>query len=410
LRVGIDQVALYNAVQFQDLSNPDCQTAQHDQQRLSEHAFRVVQFGFGALDLQQLKIKDNIAHSVRSTPHLIVLRCLNQLIRQSVKIEPSDRDTIIRRLATVLQEGVPHRIYKFDIKAFFDSVDCKELFGQIANEIYLPRSGALVLQNFLNELANRNIRGLPRGIPLSATLSEYLMKKFDDYVSRLPDVYYYARYVDDIIIVTGMRENKNQFAREIRKHLPPGLQFNTAKTTMLDVAVQLKSNGVPAIGNFDYLGYNFSVHETKRVDGRLSRSIAINLSAKKIRRIKFRICCALASFITENDMKLLERHMQPLTGNYNLRDLSTGRIRNAGLYCNYRRANSYTGLHELDSFLRSIFVGKHLRLARRLSSQLSLNERRALLRFSFKTSFDLRTFYNFPPSELAKLTLCWRDA
>jgi hypothetical protein len=153
-----------------------------------------------------------------------------------------------------------------------------------------------------------------------------------------------------------------------------------------------------------------SIHETKRVDNRFCRVIDVTLAPRKIRRLKSRISRAVASFTTNGNKHLLERRMQLLTGNYNLRDLSTGRLRNVGLYCNYRRANSSAALVELDSFLRSIFVGGHSSLARRLSHKMPYRTRRSFLRYSFTNGFQERTFYNFRPDELAELTMCWRDA
>jgi hypothetical protein len=407
---GIDRLALLNAVQLQDLANPDCKSLQYDQERLTLHALEVVRDGFSDLKLQEIEIKGNIAHSVRSTPHLVVLRCLNQIIRQSVKIEPSDRDTIIRCLATVLAEGVPHRLYKFDIKSFFESIDTPALFQQLANEPDMPRSAVLVLNSYLNLLLDRNIRGVPRGIQLSATLSEYIMKQFDEYVSRLPEVYFYARYVDDIVIVTGAREDKTHFARQIKRQLPRPLEFNTTKTRVLDIPVQKKSDGLSIVGDFDYLGYNFSIHESARIHNRLCRSNQITIAPRKVRRLKSRLCRAVTSFIVDNNISLLERRLQLLTGNYNLRDISTGRLRNVGLYCNYRRANSTASLIELDSFFRSLVIGNRSRIARRLSTACPTQERRSLLRFSFAKGFTEQIFYNFPSAELAELTLCWRDA
>jgi hypothetical protein len=406
----IDKATLLNSIKIQDLSNADCQALAYDRERLSDEALRVVRNGFGDLELHQIAIKGNVAHSIRSTPHLVALRCLNQTIRQSVGIEPSDRDTVIRRLTSVLAEGVPHRLYKFDIRKFFDSVDTLQLFPQLANEVRIPRSAVLVLENFLYELAIRGISGLPRGIQLSATLSEYSMKQFDRFVSRLPEVYYYARYVDDIIIVTGAREDLAKFTRQIKRKLPFTLEFNSTKTRHIAIPVQPKSDGSSVVGDFDYLGYNFSIHETKRVDHRLSRSVDVTLASSKIRRLKSRVSRAVACFAADGDVGLFERRLQLLTGNYNLRDVSTGRLRNVGLYCNYRRANSDVGLIELDSFLRSIFVGERSSLARLLASKISPTARRSFLRFSFAKSFNNRTFYNFRPDELAELARCWRDA
>jgi hypothetical protein len=410
LFLEIDNAFVLNAIKTQDLSNSDCQGLALNRDQLAEAALAVVQNGFAAIDLRKIEIRGSIALCVDSTPHLVVLRCLNQIIRQATGIQPSDRDTIIRRLTTVLAEGVPHRVYKFDIKKFFDAIDVLELFGQLSNEARLPRNAVLVLENFLFELVNRNVAGLPRGIQLSATLSEYTMKRFDRFVSRLPEVYYYARYVDDIVIVTSTREDRGRFERLVKRALPPGLQFNSTKTKYVDIPVQPKSDGSAIVGSFDYLGYNFLIHETKRVGNRLARTIDVTLAPRKMRRIKSRICRAVASFVLGGDTLLLHRRLQLLTGNYNLRDFSTGRLRNVGLYCNYRRANSNASLVELDSFLRSIFVGKRSSLARRLSSRMPYHTRREFLRFSFAKSFDRRAFYNFPPNQLAELTLCWRDA
>lgn len=403
LLLAIDEASLLDAIKTQDLLNSDCQALAYSREQLAEAALGIVQTGFATLDLREIEIRGNVALSVHSTPHLVVLRCLNQIIRLAVGIQPSDRDTIVRRLITILTEGVPHRLYKFDIRKFFDSIDTLELFGRLSNEARVPRNAILVLENFLFELVDRRqIAGLPRGIQLSASLSEYAMNRFDRLVSRLPEVYYYARYVDDIVIVTGAREDKAQFERLVKRALPIGLQFNSTKTKYVDIPVQHKSDGLAVVGDFDYLGYNFSIHETKRVDNRFCRAVDVTLAPRKIRRLKSRICRAVASFTINGDNRLLERRLQLLTGNYNLRDLPTGRLRNVGLYCNYRRANSSVALVELDSFLRSIFVGDRCSLARRLSLKMPYRARRSFLRFSFTKSFDHRTFYNFHADELAE--------
>jgi hypothetical protein len=402
---------LSNCIHSKDLLNDDCVAGGYDADELAQRAVTVVQSGFGALRLESLVIKRKLAHCVRSTPHAVVLRGLNRLIRQATQIKPSDRDTIIRRLGTVLAEGVPHRVYKFDIKAFFESVDTKWLFEQVANVSALPRSAILVLERYLNELHSRGIVGLPRGVPLSATLSEFALQRFDSELSILPEVYFHARYVDDIVVVTSARENPKDFARKIRKLLAHlGLELNHNKSTRIDVAVQPKSDGKAIVGQFDYLGYNFLIHETTRnADRRLARKVEITIAATKIARLKTRLCCSLGTFLSDGDIGKLERRLQVLTGNYNVRDFSTGRPRNTGLYCNYRRVNSQVALSELDAFFRSVMVGSRSRLSRRLSAKIPTTVRRSLLKYNFAKSFEKRTFYNFQVTELVELRRCWRD-
>lgn len=408
---GINTQFLANCINSKDLLNQDCVSGGYDADELAQRATTIVQYGFAALKLDSIVIKRKAAHCVRSTPHAVVLRGLNRLIRQATQVRPADRDTIIRRLTTVLAEGVPHRVYKFDIKAFFESLNTKQLFEDIANVSSLPRNSILVLQNYLNELHSRGIVGLPRGVSLSATLSEFALQRFDSELSTLPEVYFHARYVDDIVVVTSARESARDFTRNLTKLLSPlGLELNHKKTKVIDIPVQLRSDGRAVLGQFDYLGYNFSIHEsTRAADRRFAREVKVTIAGTKITRLKTRICASLTTFLRDGDISQLERRLQLLSGNYNVRDFATGRSRSTGLYCNYRRLNSHAALHELDAFVRALLTGNRNRLSRRLSAQFSADIRKSLLKYSFAKSFDKRTFYNFSSSELSELRRCWRD-
>lgn len=56
-----------------------------------------------------------------------------------------------------------------------------------------------------------------------------MIKKFDDSVVSLRNVYFYARYVDDILIMTSGEEVKEEFLSSLSKKLPEGLVFNMGK-------------------------------------------------------------------------------------------------------------------------------------------------------------------------------------
>jgi retron-type reverse transcriptase len=216
----------------------------------------VAKSDFSQLTLNTITIKKNIAYQVSSLPHLIVLRCVNRIIRSSTNIRPSDRDILVRQIITILKEGVPHRVYKFDVKKFFESINLNDLLNRIRNDERIPKNVTIILSKYIKHLITLGVIGIPRGIPLSATLAEYSMQIFDSSISRLPNVYYYARYVDDILIVTGAREAQVSFERQVERCLPFSLSFNDLKTSIKDIPIQKKSTGVPVIGDFDYLGYN----------------------------------------------------------------------------------------------------------------------------------------------------------
>jgi reverse transcriptase-like protein len=400
--------ALGKAIRPKDLEAARLIDTPSNRQFLAQLARNVVDSDFSTLALRSLRIRDKPTYSIASAPHAVVLNQLNQTIRTRTGVKTSDRDTIIRRLSTILSEGVPHRVYKFDIKDFYDSVDSRLLADRILIDNRIPRASLLLLAHYLTELRNRSIQGLPRGVPLSATLAEYALTDFDRRISTLPHVYFYARYVDDIIVVTSRQEDNSSFSRIVRKALPFNLQFNPVKTRLVDIPLP-KTRVVGVVGEFDYLGYNIRVHHAERIDGRISRTVDLSIATKKLRRIQTRLCLSAIDYLQSPDIGTLRRRLQLLTGNYNVREYTTGQKRNVGLYCTYRHITQTDCLRKLDSFLRALLLGRKIGLARRLSTSLSLQERRQLLRFSFLIGFQRRLFYNFKAHELAALKECWRD-
>lgn len=409
MALELHQEALARVIRPKDLDSAGLLDTSANRAFLSQAAYEAAQSDFSTLSVRPFRLKKKIAYSVLSAPHAIVLNQLNQVIRVATGVKTSDRDTIIRRLLTILSEGVPHRLYKFDIKEFYDSVDTRSLADAILIDPRIPRATLLVLAKYLDKLNQGNITGLPRGIPLSATLAEYLLRDFDAIISKLPDVYFYARYVDDIVLITSAREDIRTFARRVRRTLPFKLDFNSTKSRVLDIPVT-RSNGLAIVGALDYLGYNIAIHESARVQGRLARAVDVSIATKKLIRIKTRICRSVIAFIEVPNIRTLTRRLQLLTGNYNVREYATGQLRNVGLYCNYRHANQLDGLLELDSFLRAILIGNRTHLARRFAASASRSQRQSFLRFSFARGFADRTFYNFDSRELADLKECWRDA
>ncbi|MDI2077878.1 hypothetical protein ABIF68_003511 [Bradyrhizobium japonicum] len=407
---GLNRDLLTRCIISSDLQNPDIIANPCDANGLAHRAELILRFGFASIVVEPIPIRGSIAHCVRSTPHAVALRGINHVLRSSIGIQPADRDTIIRRLTTILEEGVQHRIYKFDIKSFFESLDRSQLFTKLWLVPEIPRGTLVVLANYFDELRDRNISGLPRGIQLSATLSEFALKQFDRSLSALPDVYFHARYVDDIIIVTGARESPKDFARTIRELLPFGLQLNAEKTKRIDLPPFTKGQPNAPVGQFDYLGYSFSMYPvTRDSDNRFRRKVELSIAKKKVSRIKSRLCIAIGQYMQDGDPVRLERRLQLLTGNYKLRDFSTGRERSVGLWANYKRVNSYLALNELDSFLRSVLVGTRSGIAARFALSAPIAARRYLLKYDFSSNFRKRPFYNFPMGELSELRRCWQN-
>ena len=377
---------------------------------MAARAEQLLKSDFSNLKLNELTIKGKKAYSVQSTPHAVLLRAISSVLKTTAGVNSIERDLVIRRLQTVLAEGVPCRIYKLDIESFFERVDRQQISGILSASQDTPRLTTKILKDYFFELSKRSLNGLPRGIPLRATLSEIVMKEFDKAVSKNPHVYFHGRFVDDIVIITGAKEDKKDFLRQMRSALPVGLRFNANKTKIVSLLGAPKPK--PALeGQFDYLGYRFSLSSVIRnCDGRFERPVVVSMAKRKVQRLKTKMCVALCQYIKDGNGGDLERRFQLLTGNYSIRDFGSGRLRSAGLYSSYKRMNSTESLEALDSFLKSILVGNRSRTGRRLSKAVPASLRRIILRYSFLGSFNKRTFYNLSPDDLVKLARCWQYA
>ncbi|MBU0583948.1 MAG: RNA-directed DNA polymerase [Alphaproteobacteria bacterium] len=404
----LDRPSLLRTIQDDDIDLVGGRSVASLREELADQALDTVKNGFVTLNLQTLKVQKKTAYRNLSKSHSVVLRRLNYVLRNVCQIYPSDRDTVVRRLITVLQEGVPHRLYKFDIASFYESIDTTLVAEAMSVDRRIPRQSFLLIQDYLRHLRDREIAGLPRGLSISATLSEYALQAFDHFLAKNAHIYYYARYVDDIVIVTGGHEDFGTFQRSIESALG-SLSFNPKKTQLLELPVDRKANGETVVGFVDYLGYRFSVHTTKKVKDRIQRNISVGIAASKISRLKSRIACSFCQYFIDHDSEMLKRRIQLLSGNYNIRDYSTSQLRNVGLFCNYRRINTINSLDEIDRFFRSIVAGERSRLSRRFRAVAPTSLRNSLMMFSFKSSFSAKVFYNFPHNERVRLSRCWQN-
>ena len=164
-----------------------------------------------------------------------------------------------------------------------------------------PQSKTLI-ETLLNSHSAMGGLGIPRGLSLSAILSDLLMKQFDHLIRSGDDTFYYSRYVDDIIIMTSTREKKAEFVTWIKSSLPPGLSLNPNKREIVEVlskVEKIKGSCAPHIFSFDYLGYAFTVSNPTTVEagnkknGELNRSVLIDIASRKIKKFKTRIVLSL---------------------------------------------------------------------------------------------------------------------
>jgi hypothetical protein len=342
----------------------------------------------------------------------LILRLITKNLQRLTRVKQSNRDAIIRSLKAMLGEGLDYRAYKIDIRNFYETVDIVSLVRKLEDDPGFPRDSLRLLKSFFSEAQKAGIIGLPRGIALSATLAEYLMRDFDERVSTLDGVYFYSRFVDDILILTTAKEDPARLLGAARQSLFPGLALNPQKTRYADFRNAVKgSKGDPA-GSFEFLGYQFQVHQRQNGDDGIYRDIHLDFASGKITRLKSRIVRSFREFMKNGNFVDLRDRLKLLSGNYNIYDEAKSIRRNSGLYCSYRLVDleRSKALPDLDRFLRTLILSPRGIFRGSPKFILSTSQRRELLGLSFRRGFQARIFYHFHPTRLHQLTRCWAYA
>lgn len=369
--------------------------------------------GFAATALKKSKIRSENVYQFARLEDELVARKIVRNIRRITKVRQSDRNIIVSCIDSICRDGLPLRIYKLDVKNFYESVPVEIITSRLQDDIAFSKISTYLVGSLFSELKAQNINGLPRGLSISATLSEYLMRAFDIAVSRLPNVCYYSRFVDDIIFITHGFEDKKEFIENIKNKLPIGLELNSKKTNTFDFSEFSKSSKDVLEGQFDFLGYTFFInHAVRNKANTIIRGVRIDISEKKVKKIKTRIIRAALRFIADNNFSNFEDRVKMLSSNYKFLDIDKKSFRKAGIYFNYEKVNleKSESLPGLDRFLKKFMLAKNGPIGSQLNLLLSPSQRKALLRYSFKKGFERKIFFDFNGMRLSELKSCWRYA
>lgn len=352
--------------------------------------------------LRRITIKRKPALKVGALHDEIILRKLNDTLKRVFKTKQANRDYICRNTKSLLDETLRYAVIKCDISDFFESIPRDQLEAKVLqNRIFSPETKRVFSSLFsANDMKNRS--GLPRGLSISGTLAEKYLEDFDKTIKRIPQVYFYARFVDDIIIFVS----SDEFAvlDKVRTRLRKlSLSINEGKTA---IYANEKEGDIVGrhtkIPDFEFLGYHF---EKQGFQKRASVSIA----ESKLKKIKSRIVYTFIDYAEKGDPKLLEDRVKFLTGNYFILHHSASTPLRAGIFYAYPLAtDSGDQLKQLDQFLKAqIFAGKNIPMRRGRPLLEGLKEQ--LGKYSFLAGYEDRKLANFSQNRIAEIKLAWRN-
>lgn len=320
----------------------------------------------------------------------LILRKLHRNIKRIYSVKQADRNTIVKQMILLLTENVDMRIVRLDVHHFYDSINCKKILNKLIDDARLSCQSLMLIEALFSGSTISPYFGLPKGLGISAVLSELYMKYFDLDFKKIAGVYYYARFVDDIIVFCSGESSQElswKYAHDELENLV--LEFNKEKSYKLSPKHPGKS--------FTYLGYTFQFVDEK---------LKVTIAQKKLNVIKTRITKAFVRFSRDHDFDLLKLRIKFLTGNFTLYNPHTLQPIKVGIYFNYKMANDVSALKDLDKYFQRLL---HCRMGS-LGSEIALSKKQVkdLEKYSFYFGYKNHVNHYFTTSQMVNIANCWR--
>jgi hypothetical protein len=365
---------------------------------------------------KKFRINGKIIYFIDKSPEIFfVLKKLQYNIKHSFKVKPANRYEITNQVKNLLDNNFPKYVIRTDIKNFYESISHKKLKEKInKNEIFSSFSKKMlnkILNNF--QSYTKNSKGIPRGIAISAYISEIYMQDIDNKIKSLPNVIYYARYVDDIIVVITPNQTNEElnYLEEIRKFVKnEKLELNEKKTKKFDLRIPVKKNSDKNYSSesLEFLGYKYYFSNLK--NGNIDVGLTSNKKKKYFKKIKlsFEEYTKNSKYNEKKARKLLVKRIRYLSENTKL--VNVKKYIMIGIYFSNPLLNKIEDLKCLDLYLNKKInnIQCYDKLLKENGGYIILeNFKTRLKKFSFEKGFEEKRFCKFTSSELIETTKIW---
>lgn len=194
-------------------------------------------------------------------------------MKRTFKIEMPGRHQIMASIKPLMNMKMPIFIIRTDINTFYESIPQEHLLQKVYDNSLLSfKSKSFIKQVFQAYESIKDVNlttagvGIPRGIGISAMLSEVYMQDIDQKIKSRTEVIYYARYVDDIFMIfTSLdgHNSLNDYYKNLQKEFKSiGLELKSIG----DRKCKLIAYRPDAFKDtqFDYLGYKLKLSKLSK--------------------------------------------------------------------------------------------------------------------------------------------------
>ncbi|PFL73144.1 hypothetical protein COD81_29005 [Bacillus cereus] len=230
----------------------------------------------------------------------IVLDYYKLLLNMYCNIKFPNRSYIMTELMNlmpILHKYNAYTIYKFDFKDFFYSISSKKVFEYICDSVNLKTNEFTFLKNYTKE----NEELIP-GIGLHNSLVELNGNNFDLEMKKAfkEGFLYYARYVDDCILILDEKVAKDKIEKTVLKLMKKC--FGNKITINHDKTDYFQSGDIQY--KINYLGYVFEKGQSADLQFKLG------IADKKLDKYKKQIEKIVLEYNANDDLEMLSLKLE----------------------------------------------------------------------------------------------------
>ncbi|MCS5714694.1 RNA-directed DNA polymerase [Herbiconiux sp. CPCC 205716] len=331
-------------------------------------------------------------YSIAKTPEAFFAdKHLQSIVTSYLPTRPRGRQSIVAGLIRTIDNDVPKIVVRVDVKEFYESIDHRRLRSHLDITGLSPSCRRLI-DGLLTEMEvlTGKPKGLPAGVGLSAKLAELYIAQTDRALRDSQGTLYFARYVDDIVLVRGEEAVSavapSSVVAEIEAELQRiDLSLNSGKT----LSPELEKNSTQKI---EFLGYE--------IEYRGGAGLLVRLTDARYKTIRDRIDRTFSAWdradsANHGRRSLLLDRLRFLTANTRL----SYNKRNAlvGIYFSNPHLTDVQSLAGLDSYLRQ----------RASQSALPPGLDKKIEALSFEKGFRRRTVHRWSMPRMKRLKGAW---
>lgn len=313
-------------------------------------------------------------------------------IKKLYQVKQSNRYNILSQLKNLLNDKFPKYVIRTDIEGFFENIPRDKIEQKINCDPLLTNSSKKIIKRILSEYSrlSDNKNGIPRGVGISSYLAELYMRSIDDEIRSQKNVIYYARYVDDIIVIYAPQPNSDisnlwEDLTNIISNDNNGLTVNKDKTKQFNLMK-------PKNATLEYLGYKIEFG---------TGTVKLELTESKIKKYESRLSKSFTAyhktskFNEQKARKLLIKRIRFLTSNTRLLNNKKNTV--VGVYFSNSLLDCSTNFTGLDNYLKGEI------------SKISPDALKTRLsKLSFIEGFSQQRYARFTSAELEKITRVWK--